>query len=367
MRVGSNRNRIALLAGVCALVCGTLAHAETSSWSQRDDEAPQRKSSTGKPSATLSGPNVSSHGKKAKTAVTPPAGRPASGPHSTKPATGDDDAWLAFDQGRYLTALKLAETLAEKGDANAHTLVARIHGEGLGVPLNAALAAQWMKRAAELGDINAVFSYGVMLAAGQGVEKDRKLAAEMFEKAARTGHPAANYNLGLLFLRGDGKPENPYRASQHLTYAAEKGIVEAQYDLAGLYQSGAGVQPNALEAAKWLRAAAEQGMPAAQFDYAVMLLRGLGLTADEPKAITYLKAAAEKDVAAAQNRLAHVHLEGVGVDKSAFEAAKWRLIAKAGGVADDKVLDAVVAKLSKADRVKAEAAAADWRDRNLLP
>ncbi len=142
------------------------AAAETSSWVQRDDEAAARQRATGaraeaKPTPggkLLGGPNVSSHGKKTKTApATAPAARPTAGPHSTKPATGDDDAWLAFDQGRYLTALKLAEALAQKGDASAHTLVARIHAEGLGVPLNAPLAAEWMKRAAELGDVNAAF------------------------------------------------------------------------------------------------------------------------------------------------------------------------------------------------------------------
>lgn len=368
MRASPNILLLALAFGTTAVAHVAPALAETSSWVQRDDEAAARRKAQGgataeaKPGGLLTGPTVSSHGKKTKTAPTAPAARPAAGPHSSKPATGEDDAFLAFDQGRYLTALKLAEGLAAKGDASAHTLVARIHAEGLGVPRNEPMAAQWMKRAAELGDINAVFSWGVMLASGQGVEKDRVAAAEMFEKAARTGHPAANYNLGLLFLRGDGKPENPYRAAQHLTYAAEKGVPEAQYDLAGLYQAGTGVQPNALEASKWLRAAAEQGMPAAQFEYAVMLLRGLGLTADEPKALQYLQAAANADVAGAQNRLAYVFLEGIGVEKDPVEAAKWRLIAKSGGLAEDKVLDEMVAKLSKADRAKAEAEAARFRE-----
>ena len=43
------------------------------------------------------------------------------------------------------------------------------------------------------------------------------------------------------------------------------------------------------------------------------------------------------------------------------EAAKWHLIAKAGGVADES-LDKIVAKLSKADRAHAQKAADDWRD-----
>ena len=46
-------------------------------------------------------------------------------------------------------------------------------------------------------------------------------------------------------------------------------------------------------------------------------------------------------------------MEGVGVEASPVEAAKWRLIAKAAGIADDK-LDLFVAALPDADRTKAE-------------
>ena len=346
--------------------------AETSSWVQRENEPtgnakpakPQSRKATAeaKPSQQIEGPGVSQHAKIPNTFETGPV---KSG--IEKPAPGNDDAYLAFDQGRYLTALELAQKLADKGDARAHTLIARIHAEGLGVAKNDVLAAQWYKRAAELNEVDGMFAYGVILAEGRGVEKNRLGAAEMFERAARTGHAAANYNLGLLFLRGDGKPENPYRAAQHIRYAAEQGIAAAQYDLATLYQTGTGVPHDATETSKWLRAAAEEGMAVAQYDYAVLLLKGLGLTADEPKAFTYLKSAAEKNIPGAQNRLAHVYKEGIGVKKDQAEAVKWRLIAKAGGIADDKELDALIAKLSKSDRQAAERAAIAWREGKLLP
>jgi TPR repeat protein len=96
-----------------------------------------------------------------------------------------------------------------------------------------------------------------------------------------------------------------------------------------------------------------------------MLLQGRGLKVDEPKAIPYLKSAAEKGVAGAQNRLGHVYAEGAGVERSTTEAAKWRLIAKAGGVTDDK-LDLLVAALPDAERAKAEAAAYQWREQKRL-
>lgn len=343
--------------------------AETSSWVQRANEMPapanKRKARTtaeAKPERLFTGPGVSSHGKSLQKFE---KSSPKTG--IVKPSPENDDPFLAFDQGRYLTALKLAQQKAEAGDARAHTLIARIHADGLGVKKNLILAAQWYKRAAELGDVDGIFAYGVILAEGRGVKIDRSGAAEMFERAAKTGHAAANYNLGLLFLNGDGKPENPFRAAQHIRYAAEQGIAAAQYDLAGLYQNGRGVPFDAVETSRWLRAAAEQGMAAAQFDYAVLLLKGQGLREDEPKAVEYLKAAADQNIAGAQNRLAYVYLEGIGVDKNKPEAAKWRLIAKANGIGTDKVLDEMVAALPKAEHTAAEQAASSWQERKLLP
>jgi len=283
------------------------------------------------------------------------SGRNSLGPTMAVPS-GEDAAYIAFDQGQYLTALKLARAAAKKGDAQAHTLIGRIYAEGRGAPKNETIAAQWYKRAAKLGDIEATFAYGVLLAAGRGVKKDRTAAGVLFEKAALKGHPHAHYNLAQLFLAGQGKPENPRRAALHLEYAARKGIVEAQYDLATLYQKGHGVPANALKAAHWMRQAAARGLPSAQYEYAVMLLRGHGFNADKPKAINYLKNAAKRGLPGAQNRLANVYVQGITVRKSLTEAAMWRLLARQHGI-KDAALDKVLAKLSKRDLAQAQRAA----------
>ena len=65
-----------------------------------------------------------------RAAPRPPA--PASTPRRRPP--GEDAAYEAFDQGKYLTALDLAPKAAEKGDPQAHTLVGRIYAEGYGAP-----------------------------------------------------------------------------------------------------------------------------------------------------------------------------------------------------------------------------------------
>lgn len=326
--------------------------ADSSSWFSREEAEPAAPIKTApKPSqsnASDAGGNTSDIAKSIPSGV---------------PATGDDAAYTAFDQGQYLTALKLAEEAANRGEPQAYTLMGRIHAEGLGVSKDEAKAYEYYRLAAQMGDVQGTFALGLMLAEGRGAPKDRRAAAELFEKAALTGHAEANYNLGLLFLKGDGKPQNPIRAYQHIRYAAEKGLAQAQYDLAALYQSGQGVDPDALEAARWLSRASEQGLATAQYDYAVLLLKGFGLTKDEPKAVALMKQAAEKGIPGAQNRMAYIMLDGIaGAKKDPLEAARWRLVAKANGV-EDANLDEMVAKLPKADRRKAQAAASEWTDR----
>jgi hypothetical protein len=344
------RLSFSLLIGVSAAAS---AVADSSSWFKRDDtETPVPKLA---PSP--------------KTIAPAGSGSPQAGTSviqknipSIVPATGDDAAYTAFDQGQYLTALKLAQAAADRGEPQANTLIARIYTEGLGVQKDDRKAFAYYKRASDMGDIQGTFALGMSYAEGRGVKKDRMLAAELFEKAALTGQPEANYNLGLLFLKGDGKPQNPIRAFQHIRYAAERGIAQAQYDLAELYQTGTGVDANALEAAKWLSRAAEQGLAVAQYDYGVRLLQGYGLTSDEPKIPALFKAAAEKGIPGAQNRLGYVYLDGIKVKKDPIEAAKWRLIAKKNGF-EDKNFDDIIAKMPKADRTKAEVAASAWIDR----
>jgi TPR repeat protein len=353
------RVRAILFGVVAAIAISGSAAAETSSWIMETTEIPKpriKPQKKGKPvKAQQQAPNEGAHTFQGKAA---PAESLAK---YLVPATGDDAAFIAFDQGQYLTAKRLAEEGVKRNEPQSFTLLGRLYAEGLGVSQDLLTAAKWYARADQLGDLQATFSLGLMFAEGKGVKKDRQLAGELFEKAARTGHPLANYNLGLLFLTGDGKPQNEYRAAMHIRYAAEKGVVAAQYDLAGLYQNGSGVEPSALEASNWLSKAAEQGMPEAQLEYAIVLLRGLGLTKDEPKAIPYLRAAANKGIASAQNRLAHVYANGVLVEKSSKEAARWRLIAKAAGLEDPK-LDELVAKLPLQQQIALQREAMEWRE-----
>ncbi|MBU1213304.1 MAG: sel1 repeat family protein [Alphaproteobacteria bacterium] len=339
--------------GLPAALCASdPVRAETSSWFQTAPKTGDA-ANTAKPSKNRQPAPEGATNRVARGADAAPAATAGS---------GNSQAYIAFDQGRYLTALKLAEAAAAKGDPAAHTLIGRIYGEGFGVPQDEAAAVKWYTRGAELGDVNAMFALGLIAAEGRGVEKDRAAAAKMFEEAARKGHPEANYNLGLLFLKGDGKPENPRRAAQHIKYAAEQGVAAAQYDLSALFQKGVGVEPDAYEASRWISLAAEQGLPAAQYDYSIMLLQGNGLKKDVHKALRYMHQAADSGIAGAQNRLAYIYAEGLGVAASPVEMAKWRFVAKAGGLSDP-AMDEKVSALPQEQRRAAEKAAVEWQER----
>ena len=103
----------------------------------------------------------------------------------------ESESYAAYAEGKYLTALELAEKEAEAGSKEAFTLIGEIYSSGLGVAQDYAKAADAYAKAADLGDSNAQFSLGLLVAEGQGVRKDLRIAGDLFEHAAKAGNPAA--------------------------------------------------------------------------------------------------------------------------------------------------------------------------------
>ncbi len=93
----------------------------------------------------------------------------------------ENPSYAAYFQGRYLTALKLAQEEAEQGSKEAFTLMGEIYSEGRGVAQDFAKAADAYAKAADLGDANAQLSLGLMVSEGVGVKKDLRIAADLFE------------------------------------------------------------------------------------------------------------------------------------------------------------------------------------------
>ena len=382
MRQATGRARaFVTIVALCALQSSVLA--QSPSWQERTIATPTPPKASGRPFTTVKSQDIAplrvpTTPLGASGVNSPKSGGETSLGSSTAPIPSanqtipadDNAAYEAFDQGKYLTALTLAQKAAAAGDAISHTLIGRIYAEGFGVPKDTASAAKWYARGAELGDIESAFALGVLHAQGAGVAKSYPDAARYFETAALKGHSLANYNLALLFLKGEGKPFNPNRAFSHMRYAAEQGVIAAQYDLGTLYATGEGVEPNAFEAALWIGKAAAQGHTEAQVDYAVILFKDHDLPPEQKLALRkqayiMLLSAAEKGLPIAQNRLAQAFANGLGVEKNMADAMKWHLVAREAGV-DDETLEGLLRRLSKADREKAQRAADEWRERSVV-
>ena len=277
----------------------------------------------------------------------------------------EDAAYAAFQEGKYLTALKEAKKLAAKGRAHAHTLIGLLYDEGLGVTPNPKLAAQHYKKGAELGDENAKIAYGILLAKGEGVPQNEKLAAHYLREPAENGHATAQYNLALLYMKGIDGPEDYAQAAYWLMKAAAQGHVQAAYDLGTLYAFGRGVAQDDVKAAQWIGRAADSGDKDAMLDYAILLFKGRGVPKNKALAVKYLARAAEKGNIVAQNRLARLYRTGIVendtliLERDYIQAAKWHLIARLRGLSDAR-LDLFLASLRKDERQKADQAAAQW-------
>jgi hypothetical protein len=117
-------------------------------------------------------------------------------------------AYAAYQKGDHACALRLAQPLAEKGDARAQSLLGLIYYVGRGAARDDAAALRWVRLAADQGDAAAQFRLGLMYSEGHGVPQDQAEAADWYRRAADQRHPQAQYNLGLLYAVGEGVGED---------------------------------------------------------------------------------------------------------------------------------------------------------------
>ncbi|MEN3931198.1 tetratricopeptide repeat protein [Microvirga sp. W0021] len=270
--------------------------------------------------------------------------------HALKP----DLAYGAYQRGFFLTAKKEAEERLKKQpkDAAAMTLLGEIYSQGLGVPANPKIAADWYDKAAQLNDPHAMSILGLMMYEGIGVPRDAARGKILLEKSAGKGNALAAYNLGLIMISSDSPVEIAH-AAMLFQKAAEADIPDAQHALGFLYLQGRGLEKNSEEAAKWFLRAADNGSIAGEVEYAILAYKGEGMPANAELAAKYFKRAAYKGNAIAQNRLARLYAVGRGVPQDKVEAASWHMLAASKGLAD-AWLDADLRDLSRDDQARAE-------------
>jgi TPR repeat protein len=257
-----------------------------------------------------------------------------------------DMAYGAFQRGYFLTAFSLAtDRVTSDADPKAMTLLGELYADGLGVPQDDRRAAEWYTLAAGRGDSNAMFALAIFALNGRAGPRDREASTRWLAAAAKLGHPLAAYDLALLYVEGQMFPQD--------------FSPDAQYALGTFYKTGRGVPQDARQAAQWWAKAAMGDNTDAQVEYGIALYNGNGIERNEEAATLLFRKAAMRGSPIAQDRLARILATGRGAPRDLAEAAKWRLVSRAGGETDLE-LDDVINKLDPQTRAAGEKAAKPW-------
>ncbi len=100
-------------------------------------------------------------------------------------ATAAPQTYRGWTNGRgYPAANTRVQTLAERGDARAQTVLGFAYETGRGVPQNFVSAVKWYRRAAAKGNPTAQYLLGLMYDYGRGVPEDKIIAQKWLILAA---------------------------------------------------------------------------------------------------------------------------------------------------------------------------------------
>jgi TPR repeat protein len=203
-------------------------------------------------------------------------------------SAGDyEDGAAAYIRGDFVTAKRLWLPLAERGEANAQTGLARMYFLGQGVKVNLAAALDWCR------------------------------------EAAAKGLPAAQYQLGQIYEHPwDPQIRDLTEAVKWYRKAADQGHTDAQDELGGMYEFGLGVRPDYAEAEKWFTKARDYLSIAKMYDDPAW---------NRPLAAKWYRKLAEQGDKYARYRLGQMYRDGDGVPRDYTSSHMWfNLAAEAG-------------------------------------
>jgi TPR repeat protein len=148
----------------------------------------------------------------------------------------------------------------DEGNADAQIMLGEAYREGaLGLKKSFKRAVRLHETAAAQGHAEAQTALGRRYELGQGVKLDLKTSAQWYRRAAEQGHPIAQYYLGGMLYFGTGEAQSHDEAAKWYGLAAAQGNTEALCNLGGCYGNGHGVPQDLDEALRLYKRAAAKG------------------------------------------------------------------------------------------------------------
>jgi TPR repeat protein len=202
--------------------------------------------------------------------------------HAPLPSKDDvfQQAVEAYEAGDKPRAVQYWETLAVQGHNKSQSLLAKVYGNGDGVPVDEWGGFCWHFLSTKSDAASFQHWLGDMYFKGTGVIQNYDAAANCYENAADHGCSASAYKLSGMYAEGTGVSQSYKTAVKWCKVSALQRDTEAMYQLGQYYMQGMGVHKDWQLALKWFTAAAEQGSLNAPVEIGVIHSNGFGVPKD---------------------------------------------------------------------------------------
>jgi len=247
---------------------------------------------------------------------------------------GSDDI-----EQNFVEAYRLFMEEAQTGNALAMHDLGRMHMDGLGMEMDAALAQEWYAKAldaflkveAEKPKPYLQYRIGKMHAVGLGTSKDYEEAAGWFAMAVARNHKYAQYILAGLYYQGHGVEQSYETAFNLYRKSARQKNPYASYELAKMLRDGVGTEKDLKKADEHFHRAftgfseleADSRDDKLQYRLGHMLYTGTGTEKDVAAAIEYFTKAAKLGNVHAQYMLGKIYLDTDSGHENVEKALAW--------------------------------------------
>jgi TPR repeat protein len=204
----------------------------------------------------------------------------------------------------------IIRALLAAGDRHYVLVRNYLQAAGFSLPANGEAARAWSEERAERGDAEAQFVCAKLATVGLYGPEDKRAGLHWCEKAVEQGSLPAMLLLAGYHADGwGGLDADKARSLALIQDAAARGYAPADCMLGTLYAEGVDVPKSDAQAIACYRKAADAGDARAQFFLGTSLLKS-GATATEAEGIDWLTRAAQQDDASAHSVLAKFYMAG---------------------------------------------------------
>lgn len=235
--------------------------------------------------------------------------------------------------------LKLANTYAEEGGADANIFLALLHIEGIEFTQNVERGIAMLEEAAEGGSVVGAKCLGDLYSKGEFTERDEYLATYYYRLAARLGGDDECESLGDIFYNGEMTEPDYALALSLYEKGASKGNYGCQRKLKMMHEERERCYVEATriersspdEAFKLFKKSVELGYLPAHARIGWYYERGIGTKVNRKAAYTHYKLAYDAGDKRAIESLGRCYARGIGVNFDFKKASELLSIAREMG------------------------------------